>query len=97
MEVQLNDIEENLNSLAEETTDVPLPFVFNLDEMGAQDWADACKKRVIVPSGYKLNSAPYGVERGDKPISFNMLHITRRIGWKTSICSPKDTRRYKYI
>ena len=31
--------------------------------------ANAYKKCVIVPAGYRLNSAPYVIERGGKPIS----------------------------
>ena len=94
MEVQLKDIESNINSLANEISDVPMPFVFNLDEKGAQEWADACRKRVIVPSGYRLNSAPYAVERGGKRVPLNLLHITIRINRQTSICGSKNSGRY---
>lgn len=100
MEVQLNDIESNINILADEITDVPMSFVFNPDEMGAQEWADACKKRVIVLSGYRLNSAPYAVERGGKRVSLTCYMSPLGLIGKHQFAVPRtqgDIIIFKYL
>lgn len=56
--MKLDNIENNINLFSEEITDIPLQFIFNLDEMGVQEWDDTGTKHLIVPSNYNLNSAP---------------------------------------
>lgn len=100
MAVQLSDIENNINTLADEITDVPMPFVFNLDEMGTQEWADAYKKRVIVPAGYRLNSAPYAIERGGKRISLTCCISPLGLVGKPQFAVPRtqgDISIFKYL
>ena len=50
MEATIYDIENDLNELKEKIEGISFPFIFNLDEMGEQQYADALKKSVIVPA-----------------------------------------------
>lgn len=61
--VDLKDIEQNLYDLNQKIMGVPTGFLFNLDEIGCEEFADAQDVKVIVPKKYRGNSAPYGVNR----------------------------------
>ena len=69
MEATIIDIENNLKELKEKIELVPFPFIFNLDEKGEQQYADAFEKSVIVPASYEFITAPYAVSRTGKRAS----------------------------
>ena len=52
MEAPLENIEANYLQLRRIREGVPLPFCFNIDEMGHTEFADAPIKTVIVPFNY---------------------------------------------
>jgi hypothetical protein len=43
--------EQYLTELSDQISDVPASFLFNMDEMGHQDWADRQVSVVYVPDG----------------------------------------------
>jgi hypothetical protein len=54
---------------AMEVTDgVPAHFVFNLDEMGHQDWADRTEKTRLVPADHPSKQVNVPVSRTGKRI-----------------------------
>lgn len=65
----VNVIEENLNELRREKSNVPIQFLFNVDEMGAQDFCGKWEKTLIVPMSYKETSAQYAVSHDGKRTS----------------------------
>lgn len=66
LNVNINQIEENINSLRIKVKGIPLRFVMNLDEMGHSDYEDARKISLIVPYTYQKASVPYPVSRATK-------------------------------
>lgn len=66
LNVNIEDIENNINLLSRKVKGIPLQFVFNLDEMGHSDFADAQRHSVIVPINYNKTSAPFPVSRATK-------------------------------
>ena len=63
LETSITDVEQNLNILYEKINGIPLPFIFNIDEVGEQRYTDACEKYVIVPWSYDKLTVPIPVER----------------------------------
>ena len=63
LNVELSDIEKNLYDLNEKIRGVPTRFLFNLDEIGCEEFADSQDIKVIVPKKYRGNCAPYGINR----------------------------------
>ncbi len=63
--VQCNpiSIDLNLNTLSELIVGVPINFIFNIDEVGQQDFADAELKTLIAPADYNQLYAYYPVTR----------------------------------
>lgn len=55
-----------MNELKEKIEGIPFPFIFNFDEKGEQQYADALEKSVIVPASYEYVTAPYAVSRTGK-------------------------------
>ena len=66
IEAQENDIDSYYENLTEALLGIPPEFVYNVDEVGQDDYADAREIRVIVPSGYEKQTAPYPVTRKGK-------------------------------
>ena len=62
----LLDLENNLEQLKNIINGLPIPFIFNLDEFGQQDFADAVEKVVIVPQNYNKATAQCPVNRNGK-------------------------------
>lgn len=62
--MEITKIESNIEDIVEKLIDnTPVSFIFNLDEVGHQDFADAEKKRAIVPIYYEVRVDPYAVTR----------------------------------
>lgn len=49
LDISLPELEENLIQLSQKINNIPIQFVFNLDETGIVEFADAQKKFVIIP------------------------------------------------
>ena len=64
--VSIQDIENNLNTLQKEIQDVPIDFIFDLDEMGTSEYEDSRQQIVIVPASYQYKTAPYSITRAEK-------------------------------
>ena len=62
-DVNLDDIERNLEELKEKIKGVPSCFIFNLDECGYSDYADARERQLIVPITYTNRTVTYPVTR----------------------------------
>ena len=67
--VNPNQLEENFNQLASEVNGIPPDFIFNLDEVGCHDFADAHDKYVIAPISFNESSTTYPVTRQNKRCS----------------------------
>lgn len=95
-----NEIEENLNLLASEVNGVPPDFVFNLDEVGCHDFADAHDKYVIAPITYDESSTTYPVTRQNKRCSAIVCISLNGLACRPQITIPRvtvDSQIYKYI
>lgn len=66
LNININDLENNLKDLKNKIDGIPCPFVFNIDEVGVQEYADNEEKKVIVPASYPFKTAPYGISRKEK-------------------------------
>lgn len=64
--VSLSEIEDNLYNLNQKITGVPPRFIFNLDEVGNEEFADSQEIKVIVLFNYRGNSAPYPIKRRER-------------------------------
>jgi hypothetical protein len=64
-----DEIVRYLTELAELIIDVPAYFVFNMDEMGHQDWADRQVSVVYVPSEEPNDQIPIPIDRGGKRLT----------------------------
>lgn len=62
LEINLEDLKNIINSL-------PIPFIFNLDEFGQQDYADPIEKTVLIPITYQKNTINCTVNRSGKRAS----------------------------
>jgi hypothetical protein len=60
---------------------VPAHFIFNMDEMGHQTWADAREITCFVSSKYEEITIPYPVSRTGQRNDGHRLHYGR---WKHS-------------
>lgn len=63
MFASLLDIELNLKFLKNKIEGVPSAFIFNCDEVGHSEYADAVQKKLIVPRSCLLNTVLYPVSR----------------------------------
>ena len=45
LNASLSELEQNLEELKNKINGFPIPFVFNLDEFGQQDYVDAIEKQ----------------------------------------------------
>ena len=63
MFASLLDIELNLKFLKNKIEGVPSAFIFNCDEVGHSEYADAVQKKLIVPRSCQLNTVLYPVSR----------------------------------
>lgn len=100
MESNIEDIEENLNKLKQLIDDTPARFIFNLDEVGHNDFSDAEEKRVIVPFDYEAWVAPYAVARKGKRSSCLVCISPYGIFGKPQIVVSRvtfDSNMYQYI
>ena len=96
-EKSIDDYYENLDSII---SGIPHQFVFNLDECGNQDWADAREIRVIVPKNYDKKTAPFAISRQGKLST--VLHCIAGDGrWiKPQVVLQRktaDSEIYKYL
>jgi hypothetical protein len=69
MAVTIEQIEHYFDWITEALTGTPAHFVFNMDEMGHQDWADAHTKICYVPSELAAAHISYPVSRKGKRIT----------------------------
>lgn len=69
LNASLCELEQNLEELKNKINGLPIPFVFNLDEFGQQDYADAREKTVLVPANYLRSTAQCPVSRTGKRAS----------------------------
>ena len=67
--VDINDIEENLHLLKTKIQGIHSSFIFNLDECGYTEYADAREKKLIVPVSYSKLTVTYPVARKMKHAS----------------------------
>ena len=63
IEANIDLIDIDLNILSEKIQRVPTNFVFNIDEVGNQDYADAEIKTLIAPVNYEQLYAYYPISR----------------------------------
>lgn len=99
LQVKLEDIENNTNELKRKIEGVPTRFVFNLDEVGYEEFCDSHEIYVIVPSDYKQATAPYAINRRKRTsvlvcISCDNFEIIPQF---TVTRSTLDSEIYKYI
>lgn len=101
MEASIEKIEANYLQLRNLIHEVPIPFCFNIDEMGHTDYADAPIKTVIVPFNYNKMEAQHPVERSCKRAS--VIACISPIGL---VCPPQfaiesrntiDKKLFKYV
>ena len=100
IEANFISIDMNLNVLSELIEGVPINFVFNIDEVGNQDFADAEIKTLIAPAGYNQLYAYYPVTR-----SCSRSSCIAAISPAGLVCSPQiavtratlDEELYEYI
>jgi hypothetical protein len=69
LQVPEHEIIHYFHCLAATISGVPPHFVFNVDEMGHQDWADAGKKTCYVPSTCTHSEIRYPVSRTGKRLT----------------------------
>jgi hypothetical protein len=69
VQVTTEQIIQYLCFLAQQLNGVPAHFIFNMDEMGHQEFADANDKIVFVPIEYTGNSISYPVSRTGRRIT----------------------------
>ncbi len=99
MAVSLDDIEKNIEELKQKIEGVPTKFVFNLDEVGYEEFCDAHEMHVIVPIDYKLQTAPYAINRRKRTsvlacISCDSFEIIPQF---TVTRTTIDSEIYKYL
>ena len=70
VEANIDLIDINLNILSEVIHGVPTNFIFNIDEVGNQDYADAEIKTLIAPVNYEQLYAYYPISRNGTRSSF---------------------------
>ncbi len=46
LNININDLENNLKDLKNKIDGIPCPFVFNIDEVGVQEYADNEEKKL---------------------------------------------------
>ena len=100
LEANINDIEDNLNHLKELVEGVPMDFIYNLDEVGIQEWADSEQKTVIVPANYEKASAPYEVNRNSKRSSILVCVSPNGLVGVPQYCVQRktiDSELYRYL
>ena len=61
-----HDIDNYYKDLANEINGMNPSFLFNLDEVGQDDWADKREQTVIVPQNWTKSTAPYALSRSGK-------------------------------
>jgi hypothetical protein len=69
MDVTTEQIREYFHILESTVSGAPAHFVFNLDEMGHQPWADAKKRKCFVPADASPDSVRYPTSRTGKRIT----------------------------
>jgi hypothetical protein len=67
--VTQEDIDQHFHYLRDSIEGVPAHFVFNMDEMGHQPWADALAMTCFVPSTWTAKTVQYPVSRQGKRIT----------------------------
>lgn len=100
LDANINDIEDNLNNLKELVEGVPINFIFNLDEVGIQEWADAQQQTVIVPSNYEKSTAPYEANRNGKRSSILVCISPNGLVGVPQYCVQRktiDSELYRYV
>lgn len=99
IDAKLANIEQNLNLLSQEIIGIPSGFIFNLDEVGYEEFADAHEITVIVPANYQKATAPYPVNRRKRTsalvcISMNGLECNPQF---TVQRTTVDDELYRYV
>jgi hypothetical protein len=69
LRVSDESIREYFATLFANVSGAPAHFVFNMDEMGHQTWADAREIMCFVPGDYQEDTVPYPVSRTGKRIT----------------------------
>lgn len=99
IDAKLTDIEQNLYLLSQEINGIPSAFIFNLGEVGYEEFADAHEITVIVPANYHKATAPYPTNRRKRTsslvcISMNGLECNPQF---TVQRTTVDDELYKYV
>jgi hypothetical protein len=69
LDVSIEQIKAPFATLFAQVSGAPAHFVFNIDEMGHQTWADAQNKTCFVPSDHPGDEVFYPVSRTGKRIT----------------------------
>ena len=94
------DIEGNVNQLSQAIYGVPPDFVFNLDEVGCHDFADAHDKYVIAPINYSERTTNYPITRQGKRCSAIVCISLNGLACPPQITVPRvtiDSEIFRYI
>ena len=61
--------EKHIQNLIDYLKDIPTELIFNVDEVGHQQWADRKKKKVVVSQTLPKNEVYYSIKRNEKRVS----------------------------
>lgn len=100
IEVEPELIDKYYSDLEKNISTVHPYFIFNLDEVGVQDFQDAPQQYVIVRRNYDHPTAPYSVERNGKRITA-LACITTNADWIPPLIitnrTTHDSELYSFI
>jgi hypothetical protein len=91
LEVTPEEIAEYFQRASEALDGVPAHFVFNMDEMGHQEWADKQTRTCYVPSEHVADEVPYPVSRTGKRITLVACIAADGSHMKPVIVIPRKT------
>jgi hypothetical protein len=90
-EVTVEQIQEHFERLSANLSGVPAHFVFNIDEMGHQEWADATQKVCFVPVSHTEKQVYYPVPRMGKRITLLACVAADGSFLKPTVIIPRKT------
>jgi hypothetical protein len=91
LQVAHEDVEAYFGRLDEALQDVPAHFVYNMDEMGHQEWADRPEKVCYVPTSHPQAHAYFPVPRTGKRITLVACVAANGSFLKPLIVVPRKT------
>jgi hypothetical protein len=89
--VSIEAIRDHFARLCATVSGAPAHFVFNMDEMGHQTWADAPNKKCYVPTTHPGHEVPYPVPRTGKRITLVACVAADGSFLKPTIIIPRKT------